>query len=620
MTFIPSVLTKNDTNNSTTLTTNTTYTGTSTLITGYNTILVTLTSTENSNAGGLEIQFSSDNVNWKAYYTDTYFNGTIFSKTYKIIDSYYRIKYDTDSATFTIMSRLSTVIDNDATSINSFYSNIDDGYHDAFGKLRVSNPYTLLDIKFPSETLIDSTTEFLSNNMIICTKLENATATFGSSKCVMTTLTNGGYYITQSRKYCIYQPGKSLLFLASGIIDDITNSGTYTARIGYFDENNGLFFENNSGSLNVVLRNKQISTYATNNSAVLSGTPSTGGTISTTVGTGLSITINTNIFFQNSTASGTFSGNINSYDSGTGNITINNISNITGTNNTTDTYNILYNQINIVDTSISQNNWNIDKFVGTGISGLNLNFQTSQLFVIDFEWLSVGRIRFGFYLFGRIYYCHQITNVNVLTAPYMLTPNLPIRHEIRLTSGQVTLTQICSSVISEGGYNPIGRPFSINNGISTISAVNNTRTPLLALRGNSTAASSSNNRYNHQNIVPSNIQIFDSTNNRNVFYEILLYLAPSTQTATWQAVNDNSIAEYALGNTITSISGTPIVIDSGYVVGKGDVIFSNLSQIFTNLIQITSNIDNVSYVLVIAATGIGSDAPCLSSINWNESF
>jgi hypothetical protein len=530
MTFIPSVLTKNDTNNSTSETDNDSYEGTSTLITGYNTILITLTSNVDSNAAGLEIQFSSNNSTWTTYYTDTYFSGTIFSKSYKIIDSYYRIKYTTASATFTITSRLSTAIDNDATSINSFYSNIDDGYHDAFGKLRVANPYTLLDIKFPSDTT--ATPEYLSNDMLICTDSTDASATFGSSKCVMTTSTNSGYYITQSRKYCIYQPGKSLLFLASGIIDDSTNTGTYTARIGYFDDNNGLFFENSSETINVVLRN------------------------------------------------------------------------------------------NSSDTSIAQTDWNIDKFDGTGISGLTIEFQNSQLFVIDFEWLSVGRIRFGFYLFGRIYYCHQITNINSLTAPYMLTPNLPIRHEIRLTSGQVSLTQICSSVISEGGYNPIGRPFSVNNGFTSINVAEDVRTPLLAIRGNSTAASSSNNKYNHQNIVPSNIQIFDSQNNRNVFYEILLYLAPNTQTAdpTWQAVNDNSIAQYALGNTITSISGTPIVVDSGYVLGKGEIVFSNLSQIFTNLIQITSDINNVSDVLVIAASGIGDSASCFSSISWNESF
>ena len=619
MTFIPSVLTTNDTNNSTTLTGQTTYTGTATLITGYNTILVTLTSNQDSNAGGLEIQFSNNNSTWTTYYTDTYFTGTIFSKTYKIIDTYYRINYTTSSADFTITSRLSTSIDNDAKSINSFYSNIDDSYYDAFGKLRVTNPYTLLDIKFPNDTFIDSTTEYLSNNMLICTDSTNASATFGSSKCVMTTSTNNGYYITQSRKYCIYQPGKSILFLASGIIDNSSNSGTYTARIGYFDDKNGLFFENSSGTINVVLRNSQISTSATTNTSNLSGTPSLGGTINTTVGTGLSITINTNIFFENTTPSGTFSGNINSYDSGTGNIIINNISNITGTNNTSDSYNILYNVINIVDTSIIQSNWNIDKFNGTGISGLAIDFKKSQLFVIDFEWLSVGQIRFGFYLFGRIYYCHQITNINSLTAPYMLTPNLPVRHEIRLTSGQVSLTQICSSVISEGGYNPIGRAFSISNNITAIST-STTETPILALRGNLALGSSSNNKYYHQNIVPSSLSVYASSNPDYIF-RVRLYLSPNSPTVTtWTAVDNNSVSQYALGGgNITNITNTNILVDSSYASGKGSVVFQNLDSIFNNLIQITSDIGNISDVFLITAQTLSSSANIYASINWNES-
>ena len=526
MTFIPSVLTKNDTNNSTSETDKDSYEGTSTLITGYNTILVTLTSDQDSNAGGLEIQFSNDNSSWETYYTDTYFSGTIFSKSYKIIDSYYRIKYTTASATFTITSRLSTAIDNDATSINSFYSNIDDGYHDAFGKLRVANPYTLLDIKFPSETT--ATSEYLENNMLICTDSSEAAATFGSSKCVMTS-TNSGYYITQSRKYCIYQPGKSLLFLASGIIDDSTNTGTYTARIGYFDDNNGLFFENSSETINVVLRN------------------------------------------------------------------------------------------NSVDESIEQTDWNIDKFNGTGISGLTIDFEKAQLFIIDFEWLSVGRIRFGFYLFGRIYYCHQITNINSLTAPYMLTPNLPIRHEIRLTSGQVTLTQICSSVISEGGYNPIGRPFSISNNISAIST-SASETPILALRGNLESASSSNNQYYHQQIVPSLISVF-GTSNPDFIFRIRLYLAPSSPTvSTWTAVDNNSISQYALGGDITNIINTNILIDSGYANGKGSVVFQSLDAIFNNLTQITSDINNNSDVFLITAQTLTSNADIYASINWNEAY
>jgi hypothetical protein len=169
-----------------------------------------------------------------------------------------------------------------------------------------------------------------------------------------------------------------MLILLSGVINASSNTSSCTTRLGYFDANNGLFFQYTNNTISVVLRN----------------------------------------------------------------ITI--------------------------DTQINQTSWNIDKMDGTGASSISLDFTKSQLYVIDFEWLSVGRIRFGFYLFGKINYCHQITNLNSLTAPYMLSPNLPIRYEIISTSGATgSLVQICSTVISEGGYTPIGRAFSIGTDPNT---------------------------------------------------------------------------------------------------------------------------------------------------------
>ena len=229
MTFIPSVLTNSDLNNTTT-TTGTLYTGTGTITTGYNTIYMTLTSTADSAAGGLEIQFSADNSTWTTYYTDTYFTGTLFSKTYKIIGKYWRVKYTTLSATFTINSRLSTNVDPTAQGIDSFYINISDPYHDAFGKLRTTTPYTLIDNKFPFAAPETATPEYLNNSMEDCNDSSGngVTAVYGNSKVVMT-ITNGSSpssYTSQSRKYAIYQPGKSLLFLSSGLIKDASNNST----------------------------------------------------------------------------------------------------------------------------------------------------------------------------------------------------------------------------------------------------------------------------------------------------------------------------------------------------------------------------------------------------------
>ena len=547
MTFIPNVLTNSDLNNTTT-TTGTVYPGTGTITTGYNTIYMTLTSTEDSAAGGLEIQFSTDNGTWITYYTDTYFTGTLFSKSYKIIGKYWRVKYTTLSATFTINSRLSTNVDPTAQGIDSFYIGVSDSYHDAFGKLRITTPYTLIDNKFPFASPESATPEYLNNYMEDCNfKLEplgsTVTAVYGNSQCIMTITTTDAVtasYTSQSRKYATYQPGKSLLFLSSGLIkDSSTTSANYTARIGYFDDNNGLFFEQNQTNIGVVLRN------------------------------------------------------LNS------------------------------------DTPVIQTDWNIDKFDGTGISGVTLNFLKNQLFVIDFEWLSAGRIRFGFYLFGRIFYCHQITNVNYLTAPYMITPNLPVRYQLTVNDSNKTakLTQICSSVLSEGGYNPIGKPFSISNGITfvTVESTGTPETPLLAIRGNSNPGTPLNNRYYHQNIVPTLLNVFTEGTD-SVLYIIRLYLAPNAPAVTggaWVAVDaSNSVVEYALGTNITNVNPSKsIIIDTGYTTGRGGAIVQSLSSIYSNVLQITSNISNVSDVILISAQRVtGTDPKVYASINWQEIY
>jgi hypothetical protein len=530
MTFIPSVQSKIDSNNSTTNTTGTTYAGSSSSTIGYNQISIFITSTENSNAGGLEIEFSNDNSTWTTYFKDTYFTDTSFLKTYNILNTYYRIKYSTTSSTFTITTRL-----NSSSSAQTFYSaessyqDINNSLQDAFGKWRVSNPFTLLDVKFPSSST--GTHDFLSNSMIINSKISGgATGTFGQSKCEIS-CSNGvtGTFINQSRKYCIYQPGKSLLFLGSGIIGATSTSTDYSSRIGYFDNNNGLFFEKNQNGMNVVLRN------------------------------------------------------------------------------------------NGSDSAISQSNWNIDSLDGNGSSGFNLNFAKNQLFVIDFEWLSVGRIRFGFYIFGKIFYCHQFINLNTLDGPYMLTPNLPIRYELNNGhTGTASLTQICSSVISEGGYNPIGRPFSISN-TTAISLTNTNETPILALRGNINESTGTSNQFNHQNIIPSIISVFGASN-PDFFFRVRLFLAPNTITATtWNDVGANSVSQYALGaSNISNFSESNIIVNSGHVQGNSQVVVQSLDNIFSNLIQITSNIDNSSDVLLITAQIASGTANIYATINWNE--
>ncbi len=546
MTYIPSVLTNTDNNNtsSTLLTSGSTFTGISTITTGYNTILLTIKSDVNSSSGGIVIQFSDDNITFNTIYTDTYFASTYYTRNYQILKKYYKIIYtnsSTNQTEFLLTSRLSTDLDSSATTVNSV-TVFDSAYEssiDAFGKLRVSNPYTLLDLRIPGiSALSGASTDFKSNELQLDNKSSGSyTGTYASSKCVF----NGsgtGYYMTQSRNFCSYQPGKSLLFLASAIINP--QNSTFTSRIGYFDSefttdpttptvNNGVFFEFTGGQMYIELKNNTL-------------------------------------------------------------------------------------------TSIPQSSWNIDKMDGTGNSGLNLDFTKTQLFVIDMEWLGVGRVRFGFYAYGRIQYCHQITNINILTEPYTNNINLPISHCLIGGTGSGSLTQICSTVISEGGYNPLGRPFSVSNseGGDAPVTVPTTEVPLLAIRGGG-------NNYYHQNIIPNNVSIIDTATNNSLIYRLRFYIAGNSPgTITWTDVNTNySVTQFAKSGNITGFTtANSIVLDQNYFYGRGAISFNSLSDIFsTNILQITANIDNVSDILVLTCQKIGTGSTTVySTITWQELY
>jgi hypothetical protein len=177
-----------------------------------------------------------------------------------------------------------------------------------------------------------------------------------------------GSVVRQTFRSFPYQPGKGLLVLATFCMDGST-SLNLTQRVGYFNTENGVFFQH-VGSINsFVLRS-----YVT-------------GSVS---------------------------------------------------------------DARTADQSL----WNGDKLDGSGPSGLTLDPSKAQILWMDFEWLGVGSVRCGFIINGEYIVCHTFTNANEITATYMTTAILPVRYEITSTSAvAATLKQVCSSVMSEGGYN-----------------------------------------------------------------------------------------------------------------------------------------------------------------------
>lgn len=106
---------------------------------------------------------------------------------------------------------------------------------------------------------------------------------------------------------------------------------------------------------------------------------------------------------------------------------------------------------------------------GTGPSGINLDFETMIIYVIDFGWLGTARVRFGFSYNGTLHYCHEFYNTSNYS-PYIKHPNKPIHSEIRSLGGAGSLRVICASVMSESGEEKTGILRGISTGTTHLNA------------------------------------------------------------------------------------------------------------------------------------------------------
>jgi len=117
--------------------------------------------------------------------------------------------------------------------------------YDAFGRLRVSNPLTIFDSKnvLSKNSLFDESTT------------GSATVTYTANKSTVNlncTEASGDKVIRQSKRVMSYQPGKSLLIFNTFVMD--TQTENLEQRVGTFDANNGIFFEDTGTGYQIVRR------------------------------------------------------------------------------------------------------------------------------------------------------------------------------------------------------------------------------------------------------------------------------------------------------------------------------------------------------------------------------
>jgi len=277
-----------------------------------------------------------------------------------------------------------------------------------------------------------------------------------------------------------------------------------------------------------------------------------------------------------------------------------------------------------VDNEIAaQSSWNVDRLDGTGASGINIDFTKSQIFVVDYQWLGVGRVRVGFSVNGRVYYTHYFTHLNELTGPYMFQPSLPVRWEIKNTGTTASVSSmmcICFSVYVEGSDFETGFDNSVSTGSTaiTLAAPPNNIKGILAIRLKNTVNGQPNR-------AVARIKDWELVSSLTAQYKVMILqgIADLEGTPVWADATPTGWCEYTTDFRLANppSPANAVVLFDGYAVGgvgnrpqRSGFTSDNRSS------AIYQNYDSTdSMILAIVAYRIPNDNSVMrAALNWIE--
>lgn len=268
----------------------------------------------------------------------------------------------------------------------------------------------------------------------------------------------------------------------------------------------------------------------------------------------------------------------------------------------------------VANTRVAQVDWNQDKLDGTGPSGLILDATKAQILYMDIEWLGLGTVRTGFVIDGVFVPVHNFNHANLVTTTYITTASLPLRYEMRnngATGSSSTLKQVCSTVISEGGYELRGSQLTIGTGITTPRTLTTAATeyPIVSIRLKSARLDAI--------VIMTALSILGITNNANYVWKIVAQ--GSTTGGTWVSASTNSSVEYNLTGT-SFTTGTGRVLASGYLQGsnQGSSTIDILKEaLFT--FQLERNfLTSTPYELTLVCASASNGDQVHASLDWEE--
>jgi hypothetical protein len=224
---------------------------------------------------------------------------------------------------------------------------------------------------------------------------------------------------------------------------------------------------------------------------------------------------------------------------------------------------------------------------------------------MDFEWLGVGSVRCGFVINGAFILCHTFNNANDLDKVYMTTAILPIRYEIENTAATAsasTLTQICSSVVSEGGYQQVAALTWAR--MTSVMSATTTFQPMVSIRLKSTALGAV--------VIPS---VFNAIPVGSVLdYEVVLMKNPTLTGASFSSLSTN--VEYDLA--ATALTGGTIV-QHVYTAGsnQGSALASG-DQTYNFDLQLGVSLAGTSDIYTLAARTLSGTDDIIGALSYYD--
>jgi hypothetical protein len=267
-----------------------------------------------------------------------------------------------------------------------------------------------------------------------------------------------------------------------------------------------------------------------------------------------------------------------------------------------------------VNTRVAQADWNQDKLDGTGPSGITLDASKAQILYMDVEWLGLGTVRMGFVIDGVFVPAHNFHHANLITTTYITTASLPLRYEMTntgATASASTLKQVCSTVISEGGYELRGAQLSAGNTITSPKTLTIAGTfyPVVSIRLKTTRLDAI--------VILTAISILGITNNANYKWEVVA--SGTTTGGTWVSAGTNSAVEY-------NITGTAFTVGTGRILATGFFQGSNQGSNSVDILKealFASQLERdpftaTAYELTLACTAASNGDQVLGSLDWEE--